>query len=264
MIATSGSSDEVAVPETVVVPLDGSTSSELALPLAHALAAAFGATVRTVTVGGDDVGGDGPDVALDGDPAEALLAHLAGHDRAVVCMASHGHGGIHRRLLGSVAEQLIRRASVPVIVTGPRVARVAIAATPRTLLAGVTFSPRQHRLLQLLTVWAPVLDAKVELAHVRMPTAAELYVTRTMGRLPPDRPDLDELTADLRGQGVPATSHVLAGTDPVTELPRLADRLRPPVLLAVDSHHADEAVRHDVAYQLIRSSRWPVLAGLGT
>jgi hypothetical protein len=35
-------------------------------------------------------------------------------------------------------------------------------------------------------------------------------------------------------------------------------------LLAVDSHHTGERAHHDVAYQLIRGSRWPVLATLGT
>lgn len=44
----------------------------------------------------------------------------------------------------------------------------------------------------------------------------------------------------------------------------LADQVTPPALVAIDSHHAGEHVRHDVAYQLIRESRWPILATLGT
>jgi hypothetical protein len=33
-----------------------------------------------------------------------------------------------------------------------------------------------------------------------------------------------------------------------------------PVLLAVDSHHADESAHRDIAYRLLRRSPWPVLA----
>jgi nucleotide-binding universal stress UspA family protein len=262
MTTPDGPHDEAFVPVTIVVPVDGSALSERSVPLAHVLAAPFGAEVRTVTVGveGHEVAAD---LVLDGDPTGALLDHLGDGDRTLVCMSSHGHGGIRRRMIGSVAEQLIRRAPTPVIVTGPQVGRAEVGV-PRTVLAGVADSPRRSRLLQLLAAWAPLMGARVELAHVRWPSAAELYVTRTTGQLAPDRPDLDQLARQLRADGVPATPHAVPGSDPVAGLLTLADRVAPPVLVAVDSHHAGERVHHDVAYQLIRGSRWPVLATVGT
>jgi nucleotide-binding universal stress UspA family protein len=261
MATAVGPYDAALVPVTIVVPVDGSALSERSVPLAQLLATRFGAEVRTVTVGGEGHAVDA-DLVLDGDPTVALLEHLADGDRTLVCLSSHGYGGVRRRLIGSVAEQLIRRAPSPVIVTGPQVGRAEVGV-PRTLLAGIAVSPRPSKLLQLLAAWAPLLDAKVELAHVRWPSAAELYVTRTTGRLASDRPDLDQLARQLRADGVPATPHVLTGGDPVAGLLTLADRVAPPVLLAVDSHHIGERVHHDVAYQLIRGSRWPVLATLG-
>jgi nucleotide-binding universal stress UspA family protein len=262
MASPIGPYDDALVPVTILVPIDGSALSERSVPLAQQLAARFDAEVRTVTVGGDrdEVAAD---LVLDGDPAGALLDHLAELERTLVCMSSHGHGGIRRRLIGSVAEQLIRRATTPVLVIGPQVGRAEVGV-PRTLLAGVADSPRRSKLLQLLTAWAPLFGAKVELAHVRLPSAAELYVTRTTGQLAPDRPDLDQLARQLRAEGVPATPHALPGSDAVAGLLSFADRVTPPALLAVDSHHAGERVHHDVAYQLIRGSRWPVLATLGT
>jgi nucleotide-binding universal stress UspA family protein len=104
------------VPVTIVVPVDRSPLSEMSVLLAQLLAAPFGAEVRTVTVGVEGHQVDA-DLVLDGDPTGALLDHLAELDRALVCMSSHGHGGIRRRLIGSVAEQIIRRAAAPVIVT---------------------------------------------------------------------------------------------------------------------------------------------------
>jgi nucleotide-binding universal stress UspA family protein len=261
MASPIGPYDEALVPVTILVPIDGSALSERSVPLAQQLAVRFDAEVRTVTVGIDrhEVAAD---LVLDGEPAEALLDHLADSDRTLVCMSSHGHGGIRRRLVGSVAEELIRRAPTPVIVTGPQAGHAEVGV-PRTLLAGVADSPRRSKLLRLLAAWAPLLGAQVELAHVRLPSAAELYVTRTTGQLAPDRPDLEQLARQLRADGVPATPHTLPGSDPVAGLLALADRVAPPALLAVDSHHAGERVHHDVAYQLIRGSRWPVLATLG-
>jgi nucleotide-binding universal stress UspA family protein len=246
-------------PRTVVVPLDGSPYAARALPYGEQLARGFGARLQTVTVGdGQEVAAE---VRLAGEPATALLGHLARSERAIVCMASHGHGGLRRRLIGSVAETVIRGAPLPVIVHGP--ASVERTDLPRTIVAGVTWSPNLERLLDTLATWALLLGARLELAHVRYPTAAELYVARATGQRASDQPDLDGLAAGLAGRGVRTATHLLAGDDPTEALLSFAGQLTPPVLLAVDSHHADEPAHHDTAYQLIRRSPWPVLATAG-
>lgn len=227
--------DDTYVPVTIVVPVDGSALSEMSVPLAHQLAARFGADVRTVTVGveGHEVAAD---LVLDGDPTPAVLDHLANGDRTLVCMSSHGHGGIRRRLISSVAKQLIRRAS-----TGDR-----DRSTPR---------PRRR-------------GRATDLAGRARPRPVALG-----GRAvhhPHDRPARARPSgsgpagAAAARQGVPATPHVLPGSETVEGLLTLTDRVPPPALLAVDSHHTGERVHHDVAYQLIRESRWPVLATIGT
>lgn len=48
-----------------------------------------------------------------GDAAEAVIEHAPGH-RMVVC-GTHGRRGIKRFFFGSVAEQIVRRAPVPVM-----------------------------------------------------------------------------------------------------------------------------------------------------
>jgi nucleotide-binding universal stress UspA family protein len=228
MATQVGARDSASVPTTIVVPLDGTALSEMSVPLAYLLAGRFRASVRTVTVGvdGHDVAAD---LVLDGDPAGALLDHLAECDRTLVCMSSHGHGGIRRRLIGSVAEQLIRRSPTPVIVTGPQVTRADVGV-PRTLLAGFV-SERRSALVELLASWAPLLRSTVELADVDRGASAELPVTGTTGQLLADRPDVDRLAAELHADGVQVSPHLLPGTDPIAGLRTLADRLPPPVLL---------------------------------
>lgn len=58
-----------------------------------------------------------------GDPTEALLAAIQSDD--LVVLTSHGRGGLGRWLLGSVAEQLVRRAAGPVLLVRPQPATSA-------------------------------------------------------------------------------------------------------------------------------------------
>jgi nucleotide-binding universal stress UspA family protein len=56
----------------------------------------------------------GESLLLRGEPIEALLEAAHSHDALVVI--THGRTGLARMWLGSVAEHLVRRATVPVIV----------------------------------------------------------------------------------------------------------------------------------------------------
>jgi nucleotide-binding universal stress UspA family protein len=64
----------------------------------------------------------GFDVALEvrfGHPADEIVARIAEGDFALVAMATHGRSGLQRALLGSVAEQVVRRSVTPVLLTRP-------------------------------------------------------------------------------------------------------------------------------------------------
>lgn len=51
-----------------------------------------------------------------GQVVRELIAYIDEHDVDLIVMGSHGRSGVSRILLGSVAEQVVRRASVPVTV----------------------------------------------------------------------------------------------------------------------------------------------------
>ncbi len=249
------------VPTRVVVPIDDSHASRRALPVAAALAEVFGGELVTVTVA-DPTAVTDADVVLEGDPAEALRSFVTAEPRTVLCMASHGRSRLGRRLIGSTTEQLLRTCPVPVVVVGPNVEDAAMAA-PRTIVAGLAWPPGPDRLVALLGAWAPTLEADVELVHVRSPWAAELYVERTTGRQPPDRPDLDALAERLRDPHIAIGTHPMSATDPVAALIDLAGRAAQPTMIAVDTHDNVADGHHDVAYQLIRRAACPVLATTG-
>lgn len=249
------------LPRTVLVPLDGSRVSREVLPFAHAMGERLGAEVVTVAVDVPELVGE-VDVTLSGDTTDTLLDRVAGTRDALVCMASHGRGGLGRRIVGSVAEGLIRTCPAPVIVVGPHAG--SHRSSPRSILAGLAWPPGPDRLVALLAAWAPRLRARVELAHVRVPSAVELYTERVTGQGPPDRPELGHLVASLTEQGVDADAVRLVGYDVGNALGGRADKLTGPVLIAVDSHRGGHDAHHDVTYQLVRHSRWPVLATTGT
>lgn len=121
----------------IVVPLDWSAFAERALAPAAALARPLGGSIELVMVSspGVDPNDDGRYLArlaaevegpaaswtlLEGnDVGAALREHLARRPDGLVCMATHGRGGIARAVLGSTAEAVVRHSDRPVLLVGP-------------------------------------------------------------------------------------------------------------------------------------------------
>jgi nucleotide-binding universal stress UspA family protein len=229
--------DEAAwmLPRQVVVPLDGSDTGARALPFAHAFAGRTGAEVVTVHVG--DPGGDTvhTDVRLTGTPVDALLAFAESEPGRVLCVSSHGRSGLRRALLGSVAEQLVRRADVPVVVVGPEGEIRPPVVLPRTMVVAVGSGQDTHGVAALAERWAPLIGARIERVHVG-PRAPEVSAARD---------------GDLR---------VVEGDDPASALLGLADDLAGPLVYVVGAPPRDHGrPGRTVALQLIRQARGPVL-----
>jgi nucleotide-binding universal stress UspA family protein len=124
--------DEAAVPVRVIVPLDGSALAEQVLPMVHALA---GKPITTVCLFRSAANRESQDVAMsglnrieqelpgsitradivvrEGDPAVGIVAAAERGD--LIVMATHGRGGFDRFWHGSVAQRVLQRARVPVL-----------------------------------------------------------------------------------------------------------------------------------------------------
>jgi nucleotide-binding universal stress UspA family protein len=136
--------------DRVVVPTDGSDASFAAVPHALALAERFGAAVEVVSVVDertrlrlynvgtaleDVVGGlestadravaqvesraaerglDVTTAVVEGLPPRAICSHAETTGASLVVLATHGRTGLAQYLLGSVAERVVRNATVPV------------------------------------------------------------------------------------------------------------------------------------------------------
>ncbi len=58
-----------------------------------------------------------------GHPAERILAHCRTHDADLLVVGTQGRSGLSRTFLGSVADELVRKASCPVLTFNPTVKR---------------------------------------------------------------------------------------------------------------------------------------------
>jgi nucleotide-binding universal stress UspA family protein len=135
--------------QTILVPLDGSTFAEAALPLALTLSRHAEARVHVVTVLEpvtsfayegwesaaeewgrdyldalvhritDHAGGDVTSSLAHGHTVDSIHEESVGCDADVVVMASHGRGMLSRLWLGSVADGFVRHSERPVIVVRP-------------------------------------------------------------------------------------------------------------------------------------------------
>ena len=130
----------------ILVPLDGSQCAEAILPTVEKTATNFGAVIFLLRVAQAktfpimDADDAELDVARDadrylhriggqleakgfrvecrvryGNEAEEILDQAAQEDIGLIAMSTHGHGGVKRFLLGSVAEKIIHHSPKPVL-----------------------------------------------------------------------------------------------------------------------------------------------------
>jgi nucleotide-binding universal stress UspA family protein len=149
--SSTGNREELA--PLILVPLDGSSIAEQALSVAGAIARRSGTRLHLATaiqhVPGFLATGEEPmadpgleqelrvqlaeylkstadalgtthglevsHALLDGSPAQALADHARAKRVGLIVMTTHGHSGINRLWLGSVADRLVRRVKVPVL-----------------------------------------------------------------------------------------------------------------------------------------------------
>ncbi len=282
----------------IVVPLDGSKTSERALPLAAAVAKALKASIvlveAPVTMESVDGGlmlyravrraeayleeqcarlrRDGFDVrsvSTVADPADLIMAEAQRPGVDGVVISTHGRTGLRRALLGSVAERVVRHSSVPVYLMPPRAAATATRELGRVLvpLDGSAYS-------------SMVLGAVIPLAKA---CRATVCLMRSFGEDETLLPDSDEdvqlpvpaaydelaaaasayflpIRARLQMQGLGSEAYWASG-DPAAEIVQMAD-LKHIDLIALATHGRTGLARlrfGSVAESVLRKSTVPVM-----
>jgi nucleotide-binding universal stress UspA family protein len=126
-----------------------------------------------------------------GHPAEELLELVEDEGISLVVMSTHGHGGVTRAWVGSVADRMVRKGTAPVLLARPadssQGAQIAAGPPFRKILVPLDGSPLAEAALDRSTLPVPSGDAEIVLLHV-------VGLLSSFGS--PDGP----LTPDLTGQ----------------------------------------------------------------
>jgi nucleotide-binding universal stress UspA family protein len=227
--------------KTFVIPLDGSRFAERAIPIARSMADRFGGGllfVSTVESGPfrpseylDEVAARYSHPVIDKVvvddryPADAIVTLLAESDDRIVCMTSHGRGGLRWGLIGSVAEEVVRRADRPTLLVG-RNCRDAPLPGEGHMLVCVDGSDASARLVPAVRDWAERLKLDVHAAIVVHPLDVESA----------ERPSslVDPIVGQFGGPDV-VTAHVLTSMYPAGALADFAQDL-PAAVIAMNSN----------------------------
>jgi nucleotide-binding universal stress UspA family protein len=120
---------------------------------------------------GDWLGETPHEVLLERGPVWDALSELIQRDEIdLLVLGTHGRGGLKKIILGSVAEELFRRASCPVLTVGPAVpAEPEGAREFRQILFATDFGPASLHALPYAISLAKQSKARLILLHVVMP-----------------------------------------------------------------------------------------------
>jgi len=197
------------------------------------------------------------EVVLQGDSvATALAGYVARHPDGLVCMATRARGGLHRRLVGNVVEELLAHASCPVIAVGPRVEIADTAERPETILLVAAAEPPRAT-VPLLATWARILGAQIVVAQV--PSSGH----PGGGGAREDRQAADRMVSWFARHRAPAMAQRLHGGPVTTALLDLAEMIGGPMLVAAPvAPHSGPPIS-DQTHELLQRSRWPVVASVG-
>ncbi len=295
----------------ILVPLDGSPFGEHALPIAYAIARRAAANVHLVRVheplaatvpvlAGGEGGPDeeqwnrrqeeGESAYLRGLTEQGtkevrisarlrhgivlvaleIDAHRASAD--LVVMTTHGRGGVARAWLGSVADGVVRRLNVPVLLVRPGMESPRPCDDPcfRRIVVPLDGSKLAESVLGPAVDFARLMDARLTLLQVLPPpyffeTAEATHASPRAsgyGRLREEAGGyLARVTGELASRGVQTTAQVLVDPRPAHAIARYAQESHGE-MIALATHGRGGATRlllGSVADKVVRTAPVPVL-----
>lgn len=154
-------------------------------------------------------------------PAPAILNYAAEADVDLIALGTHGRSGPRRILLGSVAEEVVRKAGRPVLTVrkGEDVASGPVPQTLDRLLVPIDFSDPAREALQAAKEWAALYDARIDALHVIPEKLSPAFYVGGISSIYDMHPDIEEkvearlrsFLADTDGPSVDLRPQVVVG-----------------------------------------------------
>lgn len=188
----------------------------------------------------------------------------------LIVIGTHGHTGVTHMLLGSVAERVVRFASVPVLTVGPGGvgASTASLAAPKKIVCPIDFSGPSLFALDHAVALARATSAELHITHV-VPLLAYAVASRD----PVDDPGfearirkdvaerLEALKAKLTDGALKVSVSTVDGA-PYEGIRRVADQEKATMIVIGTHGHTglDRFLLGSVAEKVVRTAHVPVLA----
>lgn len=198
-------------PLNVVIPIDGSRHADRAIGQGKRIGTALGLGIGVMTVGSsvseidetfldEAVADENLDwsVAVVSADIAGAIAEVARQDDALVCMATRGNGR-SVALTGSVAEDVVRQSSMPVLLVGPGCI-VEEDGPIRELVVAVSGSDSCDMVCRAAVEWADAYRLRLRFVTVVQPTPEPINPATPSDRWFGPEGDEHEYIADLVGR----------------------------------------------------------------
>jgi nucleotide-binding universal stress UspA family protein len=221
-------------------------------------------------------------VFLEGAVVPAILDSVSGKKNDLIVMTTHGHGPLARFWLGSVADELVRHAPVPILLVRPQEENVASPPKEpvfRKILVAVDGTPLSESILEKAVPLASAMQAEVLLVRVIQPTVIgnlailevsaggiaptviEKLETWHEERLQEATAYLEKLAGTLRLKSLTVRTNVVSLEQPAVAIMNEA-RSQGADVIAIETHGRSGLARFflgSVADKVIRGATIPVL-----
>jgi nucleotide-binding universal stress UspA family protein len=250
------------VVKNILFATDFSSCSQAALPYARAIAERFGSTVHLVHIltpepmielpldrypeldADKDVAESTMNTLLAGKPL-GKLAYTAKVERGqlwdvlktyieeksidLIVLGTHGRRGLKKLVLGSVAEQVFRLASCPVLTVGPEAMHRVVDANFNTILFATDFYTGSQHALAYAVSMARASDAQLILLHAVVDSMEVPDLALAGQRL------ADLISAETMHELKP---EIIAAAGPAAETILKVARNKHADLIVMGAHHA--------------------------
>ena len=198
-------------------------------------------------------------VVRPGLPADQILAYSREQEVDRIVMGTHSPGPIGKLLVGSVAEAVLRTATVPVYIVGPEVVDGTYRHfATKTILCALSMLDTSHVVTAFAAELASQHSARLILQHVIRPQEThEVLAGRTVSDI---EQDLLRMVPEEFKDRLPVQAIVVPG-DPTEELLYQARAQQADlIVLGAQGASAFAAItRHGVVYKVLAHSQTPVI-----
>lgn len=201
--------------------------------------------------------------------ADELVSYAERVETDIIVITSHAYSGVKRALWGSIADGVLHKTGVPILVVHPP--RGDASPEPVSGLGHIVVpldgSPLAESVLGPATDLAQATGSRVTLvrilppANMLGPRVLPLVPERDGSELEEARAYLDRVADRLRGDGLDVTVHASAGSTPARAIMEVAaDRDADLIALATHGYGGlKRTLLGSVADKLLHTSRLPLL-----